>query len=60
MIVLQLTDQQMDYIASVLAQRPWGEVNGVLSAIQAQIKEQQHARHLPNGSETVGPEGLNG
>ena len=60
LITLQLTPQQMDYIAQVLAQRPWHEVNPLLVAIQTQITRQQQPQipfpgPVPNGEDSHAP-----
>lgn len=43
MITLKLTDKEMDYIAQVLAQRPWGEVDALMENIKQQVTQQQSA-----------------
>jgi hypothetical protein len=40
-ISLEFTPQELDYIANVLAERPWKEANGLLSNIQQQVQSQQ-------------------
>ena len=34
-----LEANEMDYIANVLAQRPWGEVNGLMMKLQRQAND---------------------
>lgn len=49
-IMLALTAQQLDYIATVLAQRPWHEANPLMVEIQAQVAQQQQTpQAMPNG-----------
>lgn len=49
-ISLSFTAQRLDYIANVLAQRPYAEVHPVLADIQAQVSQQQNNPvSLPNG-----------
>lgn len=55
---LTFTAQRLDYIANVLAQRPWSEVNAILQDIQQQIARQQAAPVAavkPNGHDTRQP-----
>lgn len=53
-IHLSFTSQQMDYVANVLAQRPYGEVAQLIQEIQRQIAEQQYPLVPPkaNGHDT--------
>jgi len=44
--MIRLSEKELDYVASVLAQRPFGEVAALLGSIKVQIEEQQ-ARSLP-------------
>ena len=65
---IRLTPQELDYIANTLAQRPWHEVNAILTNIKAQIDFQQKAAQEPlTGDLQSGPRladfpapGLNG
>lgn len=53
-VMLRLTPQQMDYVANVLAQRPWAEANALMVEIQQQVAAQQtHSRAAPNGHDVV-------
>ena len=52
-ISLEFTPQELDYIANVLAERPWKEANTLLSNIQNQVQAQQGVHHA-NGSNGVG------
>ena len=47
---IRLTAQELDYVANALAQRPWQEVNNLLSNIKEQISMQQNIA----ASETTG------
>lgn len=38
---IRLTAQEMDYIANVLTQRPWVEVNVLLANLKQQIEQAQ-------------------
>lgn len=40
-ITLAFNSQQLDYIAQVLAQRPYGEVAALMADIQQQVSLQQ-------------------
>lgn len=52
MLTLAFTAQQMDYVANVLAQRPYAEVFPILAEIQRQIAAQQQLPEpLPNGQD---------
>ena len=44
-ITIQFTPEELDYVAKVLAQRPWAEVNQVLMNIQRQVQPPV----MPNG-----------
>ena len=58
---IEFTAQELDYIANVLAQRPWGEVQALLANIRDQIAAQQRPEIPPvkpyvvNGAEGVDP-----
>jgi hypothetical protein len=61
-IDIQLTPQEMDYIANCLAQRPWAEVNALLANLKGQIDYQQKVEAeervgmtQPNGYDNVSP-----
>ena len=44
---LSLTPQRLDYIAQVLAQRPWAEADPVLQDIRQQVARQQAQQPAP-------------
>lgn len=54
-ITLSFTAQQLDYIATVLGQRPWVEANPLLLEIQRQVQAQQVPQHP-----VIAPRGANG
>ena len=39
--VISLTDKEVDYLATVLSQRPWAEVNALLANIGNQLARQR-------------------
>jgi hypothetical protein len=43
-LTLELTPQELDYIANVLAERPWKETNALMVNIQNQVQTQQITR----------------
>ena len=43
-LTLEFTPQELDYIANVLAERPWKETNALMVNIQNQIQAQQAPR----------------
>lgn len=60
-LTLTLPASRVEYIANVLAQRPWGEVAALLAEIQQQLQAQQQARDggispittRPNGADVA-------
>lgn len=46
MPIIEFTDKDLDYVANVLAQRPWSEVNTLLEDMRKQIQRQSR---LGNG-----------
>lgn len=44
---IRLTPQELDFIANILAQQPWAQVNALLSNIKAQVDYQQKAAAEP-------------
>ena len=53
---IRLTPQELDLIANVLAQRPWQEVNALLSNLKAQVDMAQKQNADPH----VGVQQING
>lgn len=49
-LTLRFDSQRLDYIATVLAQRPYAEVAPVLADIQQQIAEQQGPSPIGRGN----------
>lgn len=46
-MTLDLTEQQVNYIAFALAQRPYGEVAELVNLIQQQAQQQQEPQQEP-------------
>ena len=44
---IRLTTQELDYIANTLSQRPWAEVNTLLTNLKGQIDYQQKVEATP-------------
>lgn len=53
MIRLDLEDKEMDYIFTILSQRPWAEVNPLLLKIQKQVHQQQESAHESRSDQQV-------
>jgi hypothetical protein len=54
---IEFTPQELDYIATILADRPWKEANALLANLQAQVQAQQPAQaapHTGNGHDRIG------
>jgi len=49
-IKLSLKPEQLDYIANVLAQRPYVEVHGLIEEIRKQISNQPATQNEPDAS----------
>ena len=63
MFTLHLEEQELDYIAKVLTQRPYGEVAALFAKMQAQINQQQKAAAMPQvmpepSRSAEGPQGI--
>ena len=56
---VRLTDKELDYVANVLAQRPWQEVNVLLENIKGQVDMQQKLAAMPkdNPVQEIRPNG---
>lgn len=54
---LDLDERDINIIGNALAQRPWGEVNGVMVKIDAQVKAAQQAAHDKAADERDAPSG---
>ena len=59
-ISLEFTPQELDYIANVLAERPWKEANGLLTNIQQQVQQQQKEQQDVFHDATARPASGNG
>jgi hypothetical protein len=60
---IEFTDAQLDYVARVLSQRPWAEVNDLLVSIRQQVDMQQHGpweHPIQQRPSTVGVQQANG
>jgi hypothetical protein len=53
---IRLTPQELDFIANMLAQQPWAQVNALLTNIKSQIDYQQKAALMP----ATGPDQADG
>lgn len=54
-MILDLDDNELDYLFKVLSQRPWVEVYPIMGKLCKQIQEQENARSPADAASNGGP-----
>lgn len=52
-LTLEFTPQELDYIANVLADRPWKEANALMVNIQQQVMAQQRPQGVASNGHDI-------